>query len=140
MSPASWEHFHHQADIGVRGYGATKQEAFANAALALTAVVTDLSTVSPESVVTVHCTAPNDEILFVDWLNALVFEMATRGMLFSRFEVRIGDGHLDARAWGEPIVRAKHQPAVEIKGATYTELKVTCDLEGLWIAQTVVDV
>jgi SHS2 domain-containing protein len=40
-TPARWEHYEHDADIGVRGYGATRAQAFEQAALALTAVVTD---------------------------------------------------------------------------------------------------
>jgi len=32
-----WEHFSHEADIGVRGVGALKERAFEQAALALTA-------------------------------------------------------------------------------------------------------
>jgi len=43
----TWEHFDHGADIGVRGYGANPAEAFVQAALALTAVVTDPATVNP---------------------------------------------------------------------------------------------
>ena len=38
----SWEHFPHQADIGVRGIGSTKEAAFERAAQAVTAVITDL--------------------------------------------------------------------------------------------------
>jgi tRNA nucleotidyltransferase (CCA-adding enzyme) len=87
----------------------------------------------------VECDAPDDELLLVDWLNQLVFEMATRKFLFSRFEVRIEDHHLAATAWGEPVDTARHQPAVEIKGATYTALRVARD-NGEWIAQCVVDV
>ena len=40
MSRARWEHFPHDADVGVRGFGPTPAEAFAQAALALTAVAT----------------------------------------------------------------------------------------------------
>jgi len=35
---------------------------------------------------------------------------------------------------------ARHQPTVEVKGATYTELKVAQDALGQWVAQCVVDV
>jgi tRNA nucleotidyltransferase (CCA-adding enzyme) len=65
--------------------------------------------------------------------------MTLRKMLFSRFEVRIVDNRLDATAWGEPIEMGRHKPAVEVKGATYTELYVD-QIEGTWIAQCVVDV
>lgn len=135
-----WEHFPHQADMGVRGIGPTKEAAFEGAALALTAVITDLAEVIPTQPVTMACDAPDDELLLVDWLNALVYEMATRRMLFSRFNVRFNDHSLHATAWGEPIEVARHQPAVEVKGATYTELSLKRDEEGRWIAQCVVDV
>lgn len=136
----SWEHFPHQADMGVRGIGSTKQAAFEGAGLALTAVITDLRAVAPTQAVSIACEAPDDELLLVDWLNALVYEMATRKMLFSRFNVRLNDHSLHATAWGEPVEVARHQPAVEVKGATYTELSVKQDEQGRWIAQCIVDV
>lgn len=135
-----WEHFPHQSDIGVRGFGSSKEAAFENAGLALTAVSTDLASVSPTQAVQVVCEAPDDELLLVDWLNALVYEMDTRKMLFGRFTVHLNDHSLHATAWGEPIEVAKHQPAVEVKGATYTELSVRQDEQGRWVAQCVVDV
>lgn len=137
---ARWEHFPHQADIGVRGIGSTKEKAFEAAGLAVTAVITDLASVSPMQAVQIACEAPDEELLLVDWLNALVYEMATRKMLFSRFTVHLNDHSLHATAWGEPIEVARHQPAVEVKGATYTELSVKRDEQGRWIAQCVVDV
>lgn len=136
----SWEHFPHEADIGVRGIGTTKEAAFEQAGLALTSVITDLASVAPLQAVPIVCEAPDEELLLVDWLNALVYEMATRKLLFSRFNVRFNDHSLHATAWGEPIEVARHQPAVEVKGATYTELSVKQDKHGRWIAQCVVDV
>ncbi|HHH35971.1 MAG TPA: archease [Gammaproteobacteria bacterium] len=137
---ARWEHFSHEADIGIRGIAPSLEEAFEQAALALTAVITDPATVAVQDWVEIRCQAPDDELLFADWINALVYEMATRKMLFSRFEVRLGDHSLEARAGGEPVDRARHQPAVEVKGATYTDLRVWRDEDGLWHAQCVVDV
>ncbi len=135
-----WEHFPHQADIGVRGIGGSKEKAFEQAALALTAVITDPQLISPEIAVTISCQAPDGELLFVDWLNALIYEISTRKMLFSRFEVIIKNSHIDAMAWGEKIQVSKHKPAVEVKGATYTDLHVRQEENGTWIAQCVVDV
>ena len=134
-----WEHYEHGADIGVRGLGATKAEAFEQAALALTAVVTDPSRVGQFERVALECEAPDDELLLAQWLNLLVYEMSVRRMLFSKFHVRVEHGKLAADAWGEPIDRERHHPAVEVKGATYTTLRVARHGEG-WLAQTVVDV
>ena len=138
--PARWEHYEHGADIGVRGIGATEAAAFEQAALALTALATDPGAVEPREPVAVACAAPDDELLLVDWLNAIVYEMAVRRMLFGRFRVRIDDHRLTADLWGEAIDVPRHHPAVEVKGATYTTLRVAREADGAWVAQTVVDV
>jgi tRNA nucleotidyltransferase (CCA-adding enzyme) len=135
-----WEHFEHGADIGVRGIGPTREAAFEGAAEALTAAITDPAGVEPRARVEIAVAAPDDGLLLVDWLNALVYEMATRRMLFSRFEVRIAGHALAGAAWGEPIDVARHAPAVEVKGATYTCLDVAQGADGRWVAQCVVDV
>ncbi|MDP1648040.1 MAG: archease [Rubrivivax sp.] len=142
MPPAArWEHFEHAADIGVRGFGASKSAAFEQAALALTAVVAPLDGIAQATRVDLACEAADDELLFVAWLNALIYEMAVRRMLFSRYIVAIDGAHLQASAWGEAISVPRHRPAVEVKGATFTALRVArCDDGGGWLAQTVVDV
>jgi SHS2 domain-containing protein len=135
-----WEHFPHDADIGVRGWGASPSEAFVEAALALTAVVTDPKSVRPDHSVTVECSASSLDLLLYQWLNAIVFEMATRSMLFGQFEASIEGMRLQGVARGEGVDRDRHAPAVEVKGATLTELKVAEVRPGRWMAQCVVDV
>lgn len=134
-----WQHFQHVADIGIRGIGSSPAEAFAQAAMAMTAVITEPQLVDNTICIDVECDAADLEYLFVDWLNALVYEMAIRKMLFSQFDVQIHDSHLKAKVCGEQVDREKHQPAVEIKGATLTELRVDIH-NGNWFAQCVIDV
>lgn len=123
----------------MRGIGPDKAAAFEQAAMALTAIVTSPDGVASRNRIELACEATDDEALFVAWLNALVYEMAVRRMLFSRYRVTIEPGRLHASAWGEPISVPRHQPTVEVKGATYTALRVArCG--GGWLAQTVVDV
>jgi tRNA nucleotidyltransferase (CCA-adding enzyme) len=135
-----WEHFSHDADIGIRGYGDTVETAFAQAAVAMTAVICDIQNVKPLVPVAVHCEAPDYELLFADWINALVYEMAVRHMLFRRFDIRINGRVLQAEIWGEAVDTERHRPAVEVKGATYTELRVIREQDGTWMAQCVIDV
>ncbi|MGH9257557.1 MAG: archease [Vicinamibacterales bacterium] len=135
----SWTHFPHDADIGVVGTGPTKAEAFRQAAIALTGVITDPRSVRPVMEVAVECRAPTDELLLMEWLNTLVYEMSVRSMLFGDFAVELGDGELHAVAKGEPIDPDRHEPAVEVKGATLTALSVA-SVAGGWRAQCVVDV
>ena len=95
------------------------------------------------SEVTVSCEAPDLDLLLVEWLNAIVFEMAVRRMLFGRFAVAIegtGPYRLRGTLWGEPVEAGRHAPAVEPKGATCTALRVTREADGRWSATCVVDV
>ena len=135
-----WEHFHHGADIGVRGFGETVEQAFEQVALAMTAVITDLDKISPDTEIAITCDAPDTELLLVDWLNAIIYEMSARNMLFCQFEVNIDKNNLTGLLRGEKTRVNVHQPAVEVKGATYTTLSVTHGADGKWIAQCVVDV
>lgn len=136
---ARWEHFPHGADIGIRGIGTDPGQAFEQAAYALTALVTDRP-VHDRQHVHIDCAAPQLDLLLIDWLQALIFEMATRRMIFGRCAVQIHDGELEAEAWGEPIEGSDHEPAVEVKAATHTSLDVGRGENGLWHAQCVVDV
>jgi tRNA nucleotidyltransferase (CCA-adding enzyme) len=138
--PARWEHFEHRADMGVRGFGPTPARAFEQAALALAATIADLATIEPRDAVDIVRQAPSLDLLLVDWLNALIYEMAERRMIFGAFEVEIDGERLRGRALGEPVSRARHAPAVEPKGATFTELAVVEDRPGQWRAQCIVDV
>jgi SHS2 domain-containing protein len=140
MAEPRWEHFEHEADIGVRGYGSTLQEAFSQAALAMSSVVTELDKIENRECITIECEAPENDLLFVDWLNEIIYTMATRNMLFCNFKVRIDGHHLRAEICGETANQKKHQPAVEVKGATFTELKVYKNKGDEWVAQAIVDV
>jgi SHS2 domain-containing protein len=140
VATVRWEHFPHEADIGVRGLGATLEQAFEQTALALTAVIVDPAAVAPKEMIRIICEAPDAELLLVDWLNTLIYEMVTRNMLFSRFEVQLEGESLSAQVWGEALEAGRHHPAVEVKGATYTALRVARQPDGGWLAQCVVDV
>jgi SHS2 domain-containing protein len=135
-----WEHFDHDADIGIRGIAPAIEQAFEQAALGMTAVITDLKLVAASKAVKICCKAPDYELLFLDWINELVYEMSANKLLFSRYQVNIDNGVLTATVWGEVVDVTKHQPAVEIKGATFTELRVYQNPDGMWVAQCVVDV
>jgi SHS2 domain-containing protein len=137
---AGWEHFSHGSDIGVRGFGPSIEEAFEQAAVALTAIVADVSRIRESETVEVRCDAPDLELLFVSWLNAIIYEMAVRAMLFKKFRVVTSGCSLTGTLVGEKVDPERHQVAVEAKGATVTALRVHREQDGQWLAQCVVDV
>jgi len=134
-----FETFEHEADIGIRGFGATAEEAFANAAKAMYSVMVDLARVEQKEFRGVNVTAGDREQLLVEWLNGLLAVSDIERMVFSRFEVRIEGTALAGNAWGERLDRSRHGPKVEVKGATYHQLSVR-EEQGSVVAQCVVDV
>jgi SHS2 domain-containing protein len=135
-----WEHFEHRADMGVRGVGRTLAQAFEQAALAMTAVVVDIEAVRTPQSLHVECSSSDLDLLLVEWLNRIVYEMSVRRMLFGHFTVHVEGTRLAAEIQGEAVDVVRHQPAVEVKGATMTGLRVGQQPDGIWIAQCVVDV
>jgi SHS2 domain-containing protein len=140
LSPLGWEHFSHGSDIGVRGFGKSVEEAFEQAAVALAAVVADVSAIRQSETIEVHCGASDLELLLMTWLNAVIYEMAVRTMLFSKFRVTLAGRSLVGTLFGETVDPERHHLAVEAKGATVTALKVDRDQNGQWLAQCVIDV
>jgi protein archease len=139
-----FEHFHHGADIGIRGIGATPSEAFVGAAKAVFSLLSeDLEKVRPLRQEAFVCEATGLEELLVAYLNELISLADTRGLVFGRFAVEItrdsGTARLHAKAWGEAFDASRHESTVLPKGATFTALRVA-EQNGHWIAQCVVDV
>jgi len=130
-----WQHFAHGADIGVRGRGETLAEAFKEAALAVTCIVADPGRVRPLDVVHVYCKVPDRDLLLAEWLNAIVFQMTTRHMVFSRFDVKINDCELTARIYGEPLDPLRHEASHHVRGVTDQDATVEHEADGSWLAQ-----
>jgi SHS2 domain-containing protein len=135
----AYETFEHEADIGVRGFGSTKEEAFENAARAMYAVMVTIEAVQPREERKISAAAPDNELLLVEWLNALLALSDIERMVFSKFAVKIEGTALAGTAWGERLDRARHETRVEVKGATYHMLSVK-EQDGRFTAQCVVDV
>lgn len=140
ISSLRWETFPHMADIGIRGFGKSPREALIAVSYALIAVITDPQKVDPKKSLTLCCEADSYDLLLYDWLNSLIFKMATENMLFCRFDITLNLPVLRGVVWGETVDREKHSPAVEIKGATFSELFFGQAKDGQWIAQCIVDV
>jgi SHS2 domain-containing protein len=135
----NYETFEHEADIGIRGFGKDREEAFQNAAIALFSVMVNIKKVEHKEQRSISVTAPNEELLLVEWLNSLLSLSDIERMVFSKFDVKISGTSLTGTAWVEALNRERHEPNVEVKGATYHLLSVTYHAGG-YIAQCVVDV
>ena len=139
------ENFEHKADIGVRGKGKTIEDAFVGGALSMMGVMFELKGVKALKSVDIECSADDLAALFVEWLNKILCQRDLETMVFSKFEASISgkDGNftLKGKAWGEGYDPSKHVPKIEVKAATYSQLKFfTEEGTGLYVAQCIVDV
>jgi SHS2 domain-containing protein len=148
MASFGSETFEHIADVGVRGWGRTVEDAFIGGAEAMLGVMFDTSKVEGRREVDIECGADDLEALFVEWLNALLTKRDLEGMVFVKFEVRIEDGPEDGddakvlhgKAFGDAFDPEVHDVRTEVKAATYSQLKVGRDADGRFVAQCIVDV
>jgi SHS2 domain-containing protein len=135
-----FETFDHTADLGLRVTAADLDTLFAEAATALfSAAVEDLAAVRPDQVYDFHIDGTDREYLLFDWLKALLYRFDADHLLFSKFEAKLSSSGLDGRAWGEPVDRARHELAHEVKAITYHGLKVE-QIAGGWLAEVIVDI
>ncbi|MDO8427584.1 MAG: archease [Candidatus Diapherotrites archaeon] len=134
----------HGADYGVQGTGKTTENAFEHCAEGMFSIIVDLKKVKSKEKINILVTAKNLEELLINWLNELLYKSHVKHMLFSKFKIeKIKETksgfELNGIAKGEKINSKKHEMALEVKGATYTGVKV--EQQGKkWIAQCVVDV
>jgi len=138
-----FELFEHKADIGVRGRGKSREEAFAECAKAMFSIIADIAKVKAESSNAVEAKAGSLESLLVNFLNELLYLHEVRGKLYSGFKVYItedcGAWEINGKAFGEKINAKKHAIKSGVKAASYHQLKVI-EENGAWVAQCVVDV
>ncbi|RLF79143.1 archease [Thermococci archaeon] len=138
-----WEHYEHTADIGIRGYGDTLEEAFEAVAIALFDVMVDVRKVEKKEVREIEVKGEDLYSLLYNFLEELLILHDTEGLVFGDFEVKIEkteQGYrLKAKAYGEKLSE-KHEPKEEVKAITYHEMKIKQLTSGEWMAQLVPDI
>ncbi len=134
-----YEVYPHTADAGVRGIGDTVSEAFEGAAMATFSIMAEIDKVKPETEVSVELSADSLEDLLVKWLNELISLSSLKGLVFSKFSVKVDEKKVSLKgsAWGQSIKDVPLQE--EVKAATYADIKVERN-NGQWVAQCIVDV
>ena len=132
-----YELFDHDADIGIRGFGKTLEEAFENGARAMSSIMVELNTVEPNIVKEIECEADDQEALFVTWLNQIRALLDIEGMVFSDFKVEIDGIRLKGWAKGEVLDHEKHGLGEDVKAATYHMLKI--EKNDQFMVQCIVD-
>ena len=121
----SYEYFEATADVGLRAYGKSLNEAFENAGLAIFNIISDTSTIDASKEIEFDISSEDEISLLYDYLEELLFFHETEFMLFSEFHVEIDTNlNLKAKIMGEEINWDKHERKTEIKAITFHKMEI----------------
>jgi len=137
---SGFEHFDVEADVGVRAWGPTLGEAFAQAALGVFALIVPPAEVVPRETREVRAQGDSIETLLVNWINECLYLHEIEGFVVHRIGPVACDGALvHGRLHGEVVDVARHHLGTVVKGATFHKLEVR-EREGLHEVRIIVDV
>jgi len=124
-----FEFLEHTADVYIRAYGKTMEEAYANAALSMFEVMTDTDKIAQTQHESLNVEAEDQYALLYSWLEALLVKFETDGMLYSKFEITDWKEteevfRFKAKVWGEKFDAEKHPQRVGVKAVTYHRMMI----------------
>ncbi len=119
-----FEFLEHTADVYIRAHGATMEEAYQNAAVAMFETITDSTKIAQTQKEILEVEAEDQYALLYNWLEALLVKFETENVLFSKFEITdwketSENFKFKARGWGEKFEPKKHPQKVGVKAVTY---------------------
>ena len=140
MTDAGYDFFEHTADVGMRVYGASPRELFAQAAKGMTALLVESGPLEAETSRPIALRAENAEALFRAWLGELLFWFATDRFVPVEvaFEV-VTPTEAKGQVRGTRFDPTRHAPGTEIKGLTYHQFELKQIADG-WEARVIFDV
>jgi SHS2 domain-containing protein len=140
---AKFEILEHPADVGFLAYGATLEELFANAALAMISIAGEVERVRETERREIEVTGESDETLLYAWLAEILAVMDADRLALGRAEVtelvtKVGEGYVRGVVWGEHHDRASHRAGVSVKAVTYHQFGIEKTKDG-WRARVYLD-
>jgi SHS2 domain-containing protein len=135
-----FEIIEHPADVGFIAYGATLEELFANAAMAMMslACASDGVEVRERREVSVRG-AETDSLLYA-WLAEILAIADAEQLVFRRAEVtQLDAGEIHGAVFGEKFDKSRHRAGTYLKAVTYHQFVVEQIPDG-WRARVFLDV
>ena len=124
-----FEFLEHTADVYIRAFGKTMEEAYANSALAMFEVMTDTDKIAQTKQENLEVEAEDQYALLYNWLEILLVKFETEGMFYSKFEITDWketeeNFAFKAKIWGEKYDARKHPQKVGVKTVTYHRMMI----------------
>jgi len=133
----------HTADAKFQSFGKTLEEAFENAAYAMTDIITDHKKIKAKIKKAIKIKSENQEALLYDFLEQFLILIDTRGFLLRKIsDMKISEKDksliLSAKVTGDNNLKI-YPTKTTIKAVTYQEMFIKKSEKG-WTVQVVVDI
>ncbi len=126
-----YEHFDVEADVGVRAWGPSLAEAFAQTALGVFALIVPPEDVAERETREVRAQGDGLETLLVSWINECLYVHEIEGFAVHRVSVSAPPGvFVHGVLHGEPLDPERHRLGTVVKAATLHGVAVTAGAEG----------
>ncbi|KRT75341.1 MAG: hypothetical protein XU13_C0002G0028 [Candidatus Rokubacteria bacterium CSP1-6] len=137
---AGYDYFDVAADVGVKAWGPTLPEAFAQAGLGVFALMVEPASVDARESKEVSAQGESPETLLVNWLNECLYVHDIEGFVVSRIEFPVFEAQrLHSLLWGEDLDPARHRVGTVVKAATLHELRIGRADRG-WEVRVILDI
>jgi SHS2 domain-containing protein len=125
-------------------HGKTMEEAYENAALAMFETITDTDQVAQSEAESIEVEAEDQYALLYNWLEALLVNSETKGMLYSKFQINswketAESFKIKAKIWGEKFDPQKHPQKVAVKAVTYHRMVIIREMDRV-ILELILDI
>jgi len=130
VKKSGYEFLDHTADVQVKSWGATLEEAFAQTAYGLMATMTpNLKKIDTIEEKKIKVEAEDKEALLFDFLSEFLYIFDVEGLLFSQIKVKEikqveNNFKLEAILKGEKFNKEKHEIGIEVKAITYSFMEI----------------
>jgi SHS2 domain-containing protein len=140
MGKPPYEVLEHTADVGLRIYGTTLAELFANAGLGMMSLALEAQEVQATEQVALSAQGADLEELLVHWLSEILYFVDAEGWVFCRFAIGRCDGNsIEGEGWGQRRAPDARSRSVAVKAVTYHQVSVKETREG-WEAVVYFDI
>ena len=134
------KYIEHPSDVGFEVYGDTLEELYANAAIAMYSLMTDVDEIEVEEEREIEINSEDLYSLMFDWLDELIFLFDSESLVMRSFDIAIDESNFSIQGTckGGKFDPSKHVSGIIIKAVTYNMMEVKKN--EVWKARVVLDV
>jgi len=134
------KYIEHPSDVGFEVYGDTLEELYANAAIAMYSLMTDIDEIEADVERGIELKAEDFQSLMFDWLDELIFLFDSESLVMNKFDIAVNETNFSicGNCKGGKYDPSMHVSGIIIKAVTYNMMQIKKN--EVWKARVVLDV